>query len=411
MNLTENTLRAALRETAEEYPAPRMPALDLSPSLTRHAGRRWPSTRTVSWLSASAAAIGVAAVIAASIVLGGMPRPSRPAVAPAVLPPYYVVLQELPARGYGPIEGVTRDEAVVRSTVTGQRITTISMPGDATFGTVQGSADGRLFLLTALTPAGHQGHLLLATTAFYLLRVNPSASPGRRAVFTDLPVPAVPASQTLLGCALTPDGRKLAVVTELSSASASGINAQTTLRVYDLSTGSQRSWTLPLGDEGLYGPPAWVANDRTLAIQPGTGSNLMWLVDTEAPGSSLTDTVLKLNVAIGQLGVHTFPLLTEDGEHILERVYGLPAPVTEHTIYFSSGLYGLYVMNISTGAVAALRAGGEPYFTLLWANQDGSAVVVSPETNPRVPLASAVLWTARGSRTIPIPRGTFMIAW
>ncbi len=126
MNVLEDKVRTAMRETGDEIAPHSVPPLRLRgaprrPGLPRIAGRRWPG-----WLAPVAAAASVAAVVAASLAISATFH-GRPSTGPAVggtevpagprsalpVPPYFVALHR---PGRRPMPGRTP----VRSTVTGR---------------------------------------------------------------------------------------------------------------------------------------------------------------------------------------------------------------------------------------------------------------------------------------------------
>jgi hypothetical protein len=85
-----------------------------------------------------------------------------------------------------------------------------------------------------------------------------------------------------------------------------------------------------------------------------------------------------------------------------------------NSVYSSSdaGLTcALHVLDIRAGAVTALRADGEPYFLILGANPDGSAVLGWPTNSSGITQGTAVVWTAHRSEQIRIPSGPYQLAW
>jgi hypothetical protein len=172
MNVLEDKLRAALRETGEEIRPHSVPPLRLDqpgrrPGLPRTPGRsRWGG-----WLTPLAAAAAVAAVIIASVVIGkafaGRQSPATSA-APGGLPQYYVALRfsghSTCCRANQPL--LPRTHAVVVDTATGKVLATIAPPNPRdTFVGVTGAADDRTFVL------GVQRYGTLSPTRFYLLRI------------------------------------------------------------------------------------------------------------------------------------------------------------------------------------------------------------------------------------------------
>ena len=143
MNLTEDRLRSALQETADEIAPDRIPPLRLPPGLAARQHARI-GLRRYRWPAAAAAA--VLAVVAISVALTGGPRPARLGQFTARLqpPPYYIALT---AMSKGP---TPRLDAVIHDTRTGATVATIKPPRPfTTFSEVTGAADDRTFVLAA----------------------------------------------------------------------------------------------------------------------------------------------------------------------------------------------------------------------------------------------------------------------
>jgi hypothetical protein len=208
--------------------------------------------------------------------LGWVPAgPELPANATPEAAPYYVSLG-LVHHGYGL-------RASVHDWRTGAFLGQVRPPagpaggpvGGRCFHQVVGASDDRTFLLAV------QGCRLYIRTWFYELRLTPSGHPE----------PLIPISLPVLlkydgTFALSPDGTHLAYGDVLS-----WTQPKSTVTVYDLMTGTQRTWSGP----GLVGGPVWMG-DRTLAVALGWNSRttpppvpMGWrMLDTAAPGSSLT---------------------------------------------------------------------------------------------------------------------------
>jgi hypothetical protein len=294
MTTIEDRVRAAATAAADTVEPGSAPSLRLpaepgrrSRRVRRGSRERW--TRRIAPLAAAVAVIAVvAAVVAASLAFSsGTPghRPQGQAAhgsALAGLPPYYVMLT-----GRNPDPTVLQPlHAVIRATATGATASTITAPSPySTFIKVAGAADGRTFVLAAEKlvvdhvdgGASQPG----APVKFFLLRI-PAAG---RASLTALPIPPEPPSAGLTGIALSPDGRKLAVAAD------GGPSPR--IQVFSTATGAEHDWTWPGGGRitnnasGRTGQVlSWAADDRTVAFQLRTESNIyIGVADTATPGS------------------------------------------------------------------------------------------------------------------------------
>lgn len=206
----------------------------------------------------------------------------------------YVSSGQIPALYVVPIPltnaTVSPHYAIVRATVSGQALATIrpSLPG-GTIMAVSAAADDRTFVLDEQpmlkTDVAHQD---LQPRTFYLLRLT---SAGQVSTLRQLPM-SVPAGIVLTGLSLSPDGSKLA--TAVGHDNAQGLTGPTTVTVYTLSSGAERTWT---GD-GTMGDPddtrslSWTSGERTLAFNWwGSGRRPaleVRLLNLAAGGSELT---------------------------------------------------------------------------------------------------------------------------
>ncbi len=227
----EDSLRAAFREKAGQIPAI-APPLELA-RRSRRAGRRaggqggW-LTAGQRRLGAGLAAVAAVTAIAVVTVLARVPAASPPKPpaggSAAKPPPYYVAISSSAAR---------HQIAVVRATSTGAVIASIRAPHPyADFVGVTGSADDRTFVLLATGIPGSA-----APDRFYLLRIDPAARlAASRTQLTPLGVRLPRGSTGLVGMALSPDGKSLAIVAFFGPATANR------LVIYDLATGASHSW-------------------------------------------------------------------------------------------------------------------------------------------------------------------------
>jgi hypothetical protein len=431
VNLTEGRLRAALLQTAEQIPPDAVPRLDLPAEDLRRASvrHRWPDRRPPRSLTALAAAASVCLIVSVSLIVSMSitaargPRPRAANGPPAAsylaqVPPYYVALQKWPgcrscAQGDAG-NNTNPDQAVVRSTRTGNTLATVAVPRPyATFAFVQGTADDRTFILGAQRLSQFNS----PPTRLYLLRLEPSAKAGKRAQLSALPVPLLPAASgyELDWLALSPDGHLLATISTTTAG-----NSPTQLRVFDLATGASRTWTLPVWAGRLdnyvdvSGPPTWAPDSRHLAFFSRTqaGNTDLVLLDTSAPATSFgadTSSTRLPRPARGHEIIYgpDSPLLTADGQHVIETVISLKE--ASHPSGRPFAPFELDLVNLSTGAVTRLRQHSQMPFALASA-PSGSAVIVATANLPPYQ-AGFALSTAHGSTPIQMPADTIAVAW
>jgi hypothetical protein len=410
MNLTEDQLRYALRETGAQIPADRIPPLQLDARATRS---RRPVGR---WLPALGAAAAVLAVVAV-VVLAGQPGPARPPASPlAQLPQYYVDLQQQPGCdcNLNPPDSwrVDPDRALVR-TRSGQTLAIVTVPKPyGTFVAVRAAADDRTFLLAAQVPEFiSDGY---PATRFYLLRINPAAPAGHKAVLAALPVPVVPAGFVPSGVALSPDGTRLAVLTCPNV----GTCPASRLVIYDLATGTSRTWSVAGGSRAPdpdSGAMLWAADNRTLAINIYDQGNALALLDTAAPDRSFQADarIIHLQRAIRPGQAHPRSVvgsgvLTPDGQHVLEYLVNVALADRNPTAPAAESLRQL---TLATGAARVLfRDTGS--IDLAWTDPSGSAVLVArPAPYTGILNRTATLLYAGGSARITLPPETLAMAW
>jgi len=419
MNRTEDRLRIALLETAEQIPPSAVPPLELPDEVV---GRVRGSHRRLGgpprrWPSALAAAAAVCLIIGLPVALaGGKGRvvPARPFGLLAQFPPYYVALQQAP--GCGPCApdnarySTNQDRAVMQSTVTGNTLATIAAPKPyGTFAFVQGTANSRDFILGAQRLSDGFPY---PATKLYLLHLNPSAKPGHRARLTALPVPLLPgaSSYELTWLALSPNGHLLATISTRAAN-----NIPTKLRVFDLVTGRSRTWVLPKwapSYRDVAGPPSWSTDSRTLAFFDRTmaRSAELVLLDTSAPAADFSTDSRFVSLPRPP-GTDEFsflpdaPLLTPDSQHVIESVIN-PREITPRG---PEDAFALNVVNLRTGKVTQIRQHSQIFYVLA-TDPSGSAVIVATGNLP--PFAkSFAIWTAHGTTPIQLPADTIAVAW
>ena len=322
MNTLEDTLVAALTETAAEIPPDHLPPLRL-PARPARRPSVFPRAGRARFLRPAAAAASVAAVLAATVTIttahepAGMGAAAQAALL-GTLPPYAVRISNDAHGGY-------RLEAQVRATATGKSLATFRPPAPYnTFTKVTGAADDRTFVLAAGTvtvgpsapagaayyagPSGQTGTsrkheqkidaqtVTVTTRKLFLLRLSASGQPGR---LTPLPVQLPPGRADyrlppggLAGLALSPDGSKLAIASNPAGRHPAGGSA---LSIVSLATGKVlRTWTQPgnagIGNGSADGtqPLSWTADGRTIEFQELAGrQEKTLLLDTTAAGDDL----------------------------------------------------------------------------------------------------------------------------
>jgi hypothetical protein len=429
MNVLEDKLRAALRETGEEIVPHNVPPLRLRGEVRRHrllrsaARRRWSA-----WLTPLAAAASVAAVVAASLAIAATFHGHTPGSAqgagkgpqgapignPAALrdvPPYFVQLTDLTQ--------VQAQQAVVRSTVTGHTLATVRPPAPYNvFTWVSGAADDRTFVLAAqhwwhIAPgnAGMRAENRDNTTptAFFRLSFDPAT---RTAQLRRLIVLAKPQSSQLAGMAVSPDGTRLA------------LDFRKSIQVVTLATGAIRQWTWPgSGWIGNWKPNgqifSWTADGRTLEFQEWGGkldetANVR-LLDTTAPGSSLTSARIVLTFP-NKTGVLTFSALntfiTPDGSRIVTATVVYPRKP-------AGPLHGeITEFSVRTGKPVLSQDRFAPipgWQDVLWAGPGGKALVVQDPRGKRSRYGrDEIFGVLTGNKFTPIPHSILEgngIAW
>ena len=393
---TEERLRAATRAAADTVAPGSAPPLQLPPDPE---GRRFPQAwflrgrlrrRRLGALTPLAAAAAVIIVLAGAVAVAHGQPVHRAAAPPghhesllAQLPPYYVT-----EAGDGPLGDATHVQ--VRATATGKVLATVRPPRpDTVFRQVSAAGNGHEFVLLAsqwrnkrLKSGG--ADWFTSANRFFLLRFDADTHVP---ILSALPIPPHVA-QTETGFALSRDGLKLAVAQSMSSP---GRAATPEIQVFNLVTGTVKTWTWPDGWPVVIRIPgagqvmSW-AEDGTLAFQQRTGfSAQVRLLDTNGPGGSLqADSRLVLAWA-GNAGYLQYRrndlisfnvLLTPSGS----RIIAVTAAVTKHpltsvmsfTEYSAST--GRVVRQLGTWTLHGLFPEGNQ--DVLWTNASGSTLIV-----------------------------------
>ena len=428
MNRLEDRLTAALRDTGEEISPDSVPPLRLRGGGRRvtvpRLPRRW-STGLAPLAAAAAVAVVIATSLAISATFHGHTRSTGPAAAPRwngspvgprsalrKVPPYFVVLP--------PQALIYARTALVRSTVTGRVLATVSPPRPyKVFTWVNGTADHRTFVLAAQrwwhVASGQAGARAQdrdnnAPTVFFKLVFDPATGTAK---LTRLNVPEKIRATNLGGVGVSPDGTRLA------------LDFRQSIQIVTLATGAVRTWTWPgSGWIGNWKPMgqifSWSADGRYLSFQEWGGhlheTMHVRILDTTAPGTSLT--AARVIVAYpyrsgaGILATGN-SFLTPDGTRIVTATSfysrqrtpgGGYVQITEYSARTGKPLLHEDRFSASIG-----------WQEVLWASPDGSALVISDPrgTKTRYGNRNNILGVLAGNKFTPIPHnytGLFL-AW
>jgi hypothetical protein len=364
MSIAER-VRAAAEATAATVGEIRPLALPADPGTARPGLSRSRAPRTGrgwgNWLIPLAAAVAVIAVAASLAAVRGLSAAgSRPAPASTStgalaggLPRYYVAIGYQSA---GPKGGLVQS-AYLGDTSTGKHLAALNPPSDAMFNYVAASSDDITFVLRAIAGPnyGPSGVRLIPseykkgipqTTLWYVLRVNP-ADPGRSRL-TRVPIAAAAFSDTgILGEAVSPDGRTLAVLImggEFIGNKVAATPAPTMVRTYSLATGRLlRTWTYPT--RSLESPPAslaWLNDGRTLAfVYPSINApEYIRTLNTGSPGTSL---IADSRPVFSVPAACDTPTITADGKSVVCGSY------TPQQVGCVSGAINLSVYSLASG--------------------------------------------------------------
>jgi hypothetical protein len=420
MNTTEDKVRLALRDTGEEISPHSVPPLRLRD--TRRARLPRIPGRWGTWLTPLAAAAAVAAVVAASLAISttfhGHARTTGPGPAPAAAshgsPLGSASALHLVPRYFVALSGPTRSEgdyrAVVRSTVTGGTLATVTPPRPyRVFTWVSGAADDRTFVLAAQRywyiasgqaglPAENRDNT--TPTVFFKLTFAPHT---RSAQLTRLSVPGLIHSSDLAGMAVSPDGTRLA------------LDLRQSVRIVALASGATRTWTWPgAGWIGNWKPLgqifSWSADGRYLSFQQWSGGieNMhIRVLDTTAPGTSLTTARIAVTFlnSLGGTLVTGNTFLTPDGTRIVTAAtYASYGQVTGYSVRTGRPVFHEDRFGLATG-----------WQEVLWAGPHGKTLVVSDPRGKKTQYGrNNVLGVLAANKFTPIPHGAdnyIQIAW
>jgi hypothetical protein len=388
------TVEERLRATTEAVTAAMRPVrpLDLPPSRSavraaaKHrrarSPRRWPG-----WLVPLTAAVAVIAVAATLVAVRGLTGAgSEPQVTPASSPTSAAPLTNSVPRYYvdfGPTgrNGRPTQNAVLADTSTGKQLATFSPPSNDMFYYTAAAADDKTFVLLATPlPSAATSKAGQSSDTWYLLRLPPGAP--QRARLTPIPIAALSADTAVIGLAVSPDGRTLAVLFQVTSRGGGKgqFTYQLTVRTYSLATGQAlRTWSEPTGGLAPTGPGtfnlSWLNDGRTLAFVAATRTapQDIRFLNTSSPGTSLvSDSRLVVstpaNMTCGSL------LLTPDGKTF---ICGSAAP-NEGSC--AKGLVDMAAYSVATGKLERVlyryRGGCQPggSVQVMWAGSGTLAI-------------------------------------
>jgi hypothetical protein len=279
------------------------------------------------WLIPLAAAAAVLAVAASLVAIRALAGPHQAPVAPAGpadVPRYYVTTES----GWGLLVGDDRTGKTVA-----QATTASGNSGDIYFQAVTGAANDRTFVAVGSdVPRGKDFDPQLAGKSYYnygwyLLNFTPGAA--HPATLSRLPITGPPKDAVILGLAISPDGRTLAVMSQHNGAYGNQPGrtpGRAVLSTYAIPSGKLlHTWTGPFvvaeGD-GLAANTVgltWEPDGHTLVYSlPGafTTRQPLRTLDTTSPASSF---------AAGGRAIITFPapyvcdspVLAADGKTVL----------------------------------------------------------------------------------------------
>jgi hypothetical protein len=443
MSHIEDLLRDATAGAAAEVRPESIPPLDVAALPLPRRRPRW-------WLSGPFAPLVAAAAVLLIVVLSlvvrtviAVPRPASPGPSPlAGAPPYYVTLT---ATGT-PADSHSQD-LTVRSTATGAVLATVTAPRPyGTFNLVDGTGNDRTFLVGAQVwhpdpfPADGDAveNNIASPVRLYWLRFDPSTG---HATLSPLPIPQLNGEYAST-VSVSPDGTRLAVQYE-----------ETSLRIYDLPSGAERSWSFG-NAEGYIGwnrdDPAsigWTADDQTISfLWAGGVSPAQYGVHLAGVAALMKSAGLPgpSRLALPMYPVDGFsrspgnfvcdsdPIMSPNGADILCGGWVVPAgwktsrvgtypegPVTQGFAEFSAAtgklitILGAWRAPLPTtqvspllggaGKVTVLNQAALPY--LLWASPDGTTVIGTANGRGIVAdagRAQSIPWSAR----ITVPGGS-----
>jgi hypothetical protein len=388
--------------------------------------RHWPG-----WLipvAAAAAVIAVAATLVAVRSLSGAGSGTRSTPASTStgalsngIPRYYVSLKDA---GTSP-KGAVERNAFLADTSAGRQLAVFKPPSDATFTDAEGSSDGRTFVLEAVAGPGFGalGDVRLvtkpSTRIFYVLRLTPDAA--KQARLTRIPI-AFPTTSTedILGVAVSPDGRTLAVLyLPGSGITKHPLTGLVTLRTYSIATGQVlRTWPEPAASTASEAGPlsnlTWLDDGRTIAFVEETDTHrYVRTLDTTRPGSNLIADSRAFSAPTGSACLSAQP--TADGKSVIcgtvstilsPAAASAPSPVPA----CSKGGVELAAYSLATGKLERVlyqyqESCNEGSALVVWAKSSTlaiAAIVVTAVAAPHPQTSTMVAAAPDKSTTLPI---------
>jgi hypothetical protein len=382
MNSIEDRIAAATRAAAQTVTPGSVPPLSL-PAARGRGGWRWRWRGLAPVMAAVVVAVIILAAVAGRDVLStGKAAPGRPASSPSSvaalvrsgqIPAFYVLLTRSSQPEAGPVA------AVVHATATGRALATVKPASGRTIVAASMAADDRTFVLDE-EPWTAKGRAGQVPGTLVLVRLTASGQAGS---VTPLRM-NVPDGASLYGMALSPDGSRIALLTN-HDGSASQVTVVT------LADGASRSWSGP-GNIGFpYDREAlsWTADQTRLAftVESGPAAGEVRVLDLNRTSGSL----LGDSTAVVSPGQRTAPdgtrvtwqgdaIITPDGATV---VTGAPSISLASGPGKSRDTTGFAEFSARTGKVTRVivpsTAGLRHPRAVLWSDRTGRVLIVEAE--------------------------------
>jgi hypothetical protein len=380
MNSIEDRIAAATRAAAQTVTPSSVPPLSL-PAARGRRGWRWRGLAPV-MAAVVVVVIILAAVVGRDVLSTGKAAPGPPAASPSSvaalvrsgqIPAFYVLLTRSSQPGAGPVA------AVVHATATGRALATVKPTTGRTIVAASLAADDRTFVLDE-EPWTAQGRAGQAPGTLVLVRLTSSGQAGS---VTPLRM-NVPDGASLYGMALSPDGSRIALLTN-HDGSASQVTVVT------LAGGASRSWSGPGNIGFLYDRAAlsWTADQTRLAFtaESGPAAGEVRVLDLNRTSGSL----LGDSTAVVSPGQQTAPdgtrvtwqgdaIITPDGATV---VTGAPSISLASGPGKSRDTTGFAEFSARTGKVTRVivpsTAGLRHPRAVLWSDRTGRVLIVEAE--------------------------------
>jgi hypothetical protein len=380
MNSIEDRIAAATRAAAQTVTPSSVPPLSL-PAARGRRGWRWRGLAPV-MAAVVVVVIILAAVVGRDVLSTGKAAPGPPAASPSSvaalvrsgqIPAFYVLLTRSSQPEAGPVA------AVVHATATGRALATVKPASGRTIVAASMAADDRTFVLDE-EPWTAKGRAGQVPGTFVLVRLTASGQAGS---VTPLRM-NVPDGASLYGMALSPDGSRIALLTN-HGGSASQVTVVT------LAGGASRSWSGP-GNIGFpYDREAlsWTADQTRLAftVESGPAAGEVRVLDLNRTSGSL----LGDSTAVVSPGQRTAPdgtrvtwqgdaIITPDGATV---VTGAPSISLASGPGKSRDTTGFAEFSARTGKVTRVivpsTAGLRHPRAVLWSDRTGRVLIVEAE--------------------------------